>query len=65
MSEVAKKFISTSELCERYGKTSRTLARWPETRGFPKPAISHNGSENLYLLEDVETWEAGAMRKEA
>ncbi|OCX57143.1 hypothetical protein BFM99_13825 [Stutzerimonas stutzeri] len=65
MTEVAKKFISTSELCQRYGKTPRTIARWPSTRGFPKPAISHSGSENLYLLEDVEAWEQAAMQKEA
>ena len=65
MSEVAKKFISTSELCERYGKSSRTLSRWPVTRGFPKPAIAHQGSENLFMVSEVEAWEEREMTKEA
>ncbi|MBC7198067.1 MAG: hypothetical protein H5U32_02345 [Pseudomonas balearica] len=65
MSEVAKKFISTSELCQRYDKSSRTISRWPVTRGFPKPAIANNGSENLYLMEEVEAWEEREMRKGA
>lgn len=31
--------ISTTELCERYGRSTRTLHRWQQERGFPKPII--------------------------
>lgn len=54
----AEKYLSTSDLCKRYRRSSRTLARWPSTRNFPKPALASVGAENLYLREDVERWEA-------
>lgn len=55
------KYIATSELCERYRRSSRTIARWPSTRGFPKPAFQSVGAENLWLLADVERWESKNM----
>lgn len=51
------KYMSTSEICDRFRKSSRTIARWQEVRGFPKPAMRSMGSENLYLRSQVEAWE--------
>lgn len=56
------KYISTSELCTRFRRSSRTMARWPETKGFPKPVLQSTGAENLWLLSDVEKWEAANMK---
>ncbi len=56
------KYVSTSELCDRYRRSSRTLARWPETKGFPRPVLQSVGAENLWLLADVEKWESANMK---
>lgn len=56
------KYVSTSQLCDRYHRSSRTLSRWPETKGFPRPVMQSTGAENLWLLSDVEKWEAENMK---
>lgn len=51
-------FYSTSDLCERYGVTSRTLENWRKTRGFPTALmLGGKGSKNRYDVEDVKKWE--------
>lgn len=54
---MTEKYMTTQELCQRFRRGARTIARWPETRGFPKPALKSVGAQNLYLAEDVERWE--------
>lgn len=56
------KYVSTSDLCTRYRRSSRTIARWPQTKGFPRPVLQSVGAENLWLLSDVEKWEAENMK---
>lgn len=51
-------YVTTSELCERYGRSARTINRWQSTLGFPKPIISGgNGSESRWRESDVLAWE--------
>lgn len=63
--EFAQKFVTTAELCDRYRVSSRTLVRWRSVKGFPAPAMHNVGAENLYLMGEVETWEADQIRKKA
>ncbi|MFG6159684.1 helix-turn-helix transcriptional regulator [Halomonas sp. 1390] len=51
--------ISTSELCKRYGRSTRTLHRWQREMGFPKPVIAGgHGAESRWRESDVRAWEA-------
>lgn len=51
-------YLCTSQLCKRYSDiSSRTLARWQQSRKFPKPVITHKGATNMWSLEDVLAWE--------
>ena len=56
-------FLSSRQLCERYGRCQRTLARWIETQpqGFPKP-VRLNG-RNLWPQEKIENWERSLASK--
>lgn len=39
MAELQKKYITSSQLCERFCKSTRTLLRWQNQFNFPKPDI--------------------------
>jgi len=54
-------FFNTTQLCHRYSVSVRTLENWRKKRGFPKPAITSNGAQNLYTLASIESWEAKQM----
>lgn len=55
---MSEQYVSTSQLCERYGRSSRTINRWQTTMGFPKPIISGgNGSESRWRESDILAWE--------
>ncbi|WP_430750707.1 helix-turn-helix transcriptional regulator [Halomonas campaniensis] len=55
-------YVSTSQLCERYGRSSRTIYRWQRTIGFPKPLIpGGNGSESRWRESDIQAWEEKRM----
>ena len=50
--------ISTSQLCERYGRSARTLHRWQREIGFPRPVIAGgHGAEARWRTSDVKAWE--------
>lgn len=50
--------IGTKQLCERYGRSVRTLNRWQRDMGFPKPIINGgNGSEARWRESDIRAWE--------
>ncbi|MDY7116549.1 hypothetical protein RAN53_09320 [Halomonas sp. SSL-5] len=52
------RLISTSELCERYGRSTRTLNRWQHEEGFPKPVIAGgHGAESRWREQDIKAWE--------
>ncbi len=54
----SRPYTSTSELCDRYGRSARTLHRWQHTRGFPRPiAKAGNGSECRWRESDIKQWE--------
>jgi predicted DNA-binding transcriptional regulator AlpA len=57
MAELQKKYITSSQLCERFCKSTRTLLRWQNQFNFPKPDISYQGGSNLWDLAEVEKWE--------
>lgn len=57
------RYMTTSDLCERYGRSVRTLTRWQETRGFPQPMIQGGGgTEHRWLAQDVMEWEESLRR---
>lgn len=59
-------YMKTSELCERYGRSVRTLIRWQETRGFPQPMIQGGGgTEHRWLAQDVMEWEESLRKQSA
>ncbi len=50
--------ISTSELRERYGRSTRTLNHWQREKGFPAPIMrGGHGSESRWRVRDVIAWE--------
>jgi len=51
-------YVSTSQLCQRYGRTTRTLNRWQSSLGFPKPLIpGGHGAESRWRESDIRAWE--------
>lgn len=54
-----EQYFSTSDLCQRYRCSSRTISRKMkrENNPFPGPRIKQNGSENLWADIDVYEWE--------
>ncbi|MGM0783843.1 MAG: helix-turn-helix transcriptional regulator [Pseudomonadota bacterium] len=53
------RLISTSELCERYGRSVRTINRWQHQDDFPEPVIrGGHGSESRWREADIKAWEA-------
>lgn len=52
-------YYSTTDLCERFRCSSRTLFRRMQRIGnpFPAPCIKHVGSENLWDASEVAAWE--------
>jgi len=55
---VASPFYTTQDICDLLHISSRTLDRYRRRIGnpFPAPYIRHVGSENLYLVTDVDDW---------
>ncbi|GEK48935.1 hypothetical protein HPA02_32180 [Bisbaumannia pacifica] len=52
------RLISTSQLCERYGRSPDTLLRWQKQRGFPRPVIQGgHGAESRWRESDIKAWE--------
>ena len=52
------RYISTSELCEKYGRSPDTLLRWQRNRGFPKPVVpGGHGVESRWRESDIKAWE--------
>lgn len=51
-------YVSTSELCNRYARSPRTLNRWQKVLGFPKPIIpGGHGAESRWRESDIKSWE--------
>lgn len=54
------RLIGTSELCERYGRSTRNLHRWQQDKdiAFPKPVIpGGHGAEARWRESDIRDWE--------
>ena len=50
--------IGTKQLCERYGRSTRTLNLWQHEKGFPKPVMrGGHGSESKWRTSDIYAWE--------
>ncbi|KTG25439.1 hypothetical protein AWR38_01320 [Idiomarina sp. WRN-38] len=55
---MSDQYVSTSQLCERYGRSRDTLLRWQKSKGFPKPVIQGgHGAESRWRESDVQAWE--------
>lgn len=56
---MVKGYMTTADLCKRYRKSRRTIARWVnrEFHPFPQPKIRCAGTNNLWAIDDVEAWE--------
>jgi hypothetical protein len=54
---MSETFVTTPQLCHRYHRTPRTLARWMKNppEGFPEP-VKLNG-RNLWPLAQIEKFE--------
>lgn len=52
------KYLSGSDLAARFHRSRRTIDRWVEENGFPKPALAGRGVPTLWHASDVEKWEA-------
>lgn len=51
-------YVSTSELCKRYGRSRDTLLRWQKTKSFPRPVIQGgHGAESRWRESDIHAWE--------
>lgn len=61
--EPVQKYYSTKELADRYKCSTRTIARWTSSRGFPRPAMASRGYGSLWLIEDVVRWEVDTIER--
>nr|WP_315043271.1 helix-turn-helix domain-containing protein [uncultured Moraxella sp.] len=57
-----QKYLNSTEICEMFKISKRTLNRWHKNTQygipFPKPCLpSAGGGKNLYLSSEVEAWE--------
>ena len=58
-----RKYIGTREICEMYQRSPRTLSRWQQKNGFPKPIISGgHGSEARWRESDIIAWEESRLQ---
>ncbi len=53
-------YMTTKEVADRYGISTRTVYRRMKLseNPFPAPIIKMVGSSNLWLIKDVEQWDA-------
>lgn len=58
-------YFTAEELAQRFHRTTRTIRRWQDSRGFPAPFISGRGTKGLWRREEVEAWEASDEGKQA
>lgn len=56
---MTNKYYSTKDLCNRFRCSSRTIFRRMKRpkNPFPLPCIKHQGSFNLWDVEEVSNWE--------
>lgn len=53
-----ERYVTTSELCERYGRSRGSLLRWQKSKAFPKPVIQGgHGAESRWRESDLKAWE--------
>lgn len=58
-----EQYVSTSQLCERYGRSARTLHRWKKECGFPSPVVvGSHGSQSRWRESDIKAWEDRQQR---
>lgn len=55
-----KTVLTTTEVCERYNRSARTLLRWQKStqNPFPQPISSGGKQESIYSIDAVNAWEA-------
>lgn len=51
------RYITTTELEQRFRREIRSIRRWEETKNFPPAVIVGRGTENLWLRDQVHQWE--------
>ncbi len=58
-------YLNTSDLCDRYRCSSRTIFRKLRRANNPMPApvIKTVGSSNLWLLDELIQWEISEMQR--
>ena len=57
-------YITTREVCERYGVSRMWLWRYMRAHGFPKP-IQFGGPRSVrhWVLSEIEAWERDHLRR--
>ena len=60
-----KGYWTTKDLCKRYSCSRSTIYRWmkKDVKAFPEPKFNPSGSHNLWVINDIETWEDDAAQK--
>ena len=58
-----KKFLSTKQVCERYGVSHMWIERRMKDSGFPCPMKM--GRLRFYELQAIEAWEKRQAKKSA
>lgn len=57
---MSNKYLTTKQVCNRFNISTRTLHRWrtgEHASPFPSPKMTGRGSNNRWLLSDIESWE--------
>lgn len=64
---MVKGYLTTKDLCSRYRKSARTIARWEnrEDNPLPPPRFRNSGTNNLWAIDDIEAWEERVAQQSA
>ncbi|WP_110665123.1 helix-turn-helix transcriptional regulator [Salinicola halophilus] len=65
--EAGKVYLTTKEVCKRYGVCRRTIYRWMERKEQPFPAPVFGGSAgfNRWHIDDIRQFDADARDQSA
>lgn len=51
-------YVTVEEVAAHFRRSVKSIKRWSETRGFPKPLLAEGGGPSLYVTGEVKNWEA-------
>ena len=56
-------YVTVEEVAEHFRRSVKSIKRWSESRGFPRPILAEGGGPSLYVTEEVKNWEAQLLSK--